>query len=60
MAAYTVSVRHLAAATSILKYDNQLSLSFPAVARKKITAIFDGGRISSDGSVMLLLLGKST
>ncbi len=28
--------------------------SFPAVGRKKITAAFDGGRITSDGGVMLL------
>ena len=27
---------------------------FPAVGRKKITATFDGGRLSSDGGVMLL------
>jgi hypothetical protein len=34
--------------------DNLLPFSFPAVQRKKITAAFDGGRISSDGGVMLL------
>ena len=34
--------------------DILLPFSFPAVARKKITAAFDGGRISSDGGVMLL------
>jgi hypothetical protein len=27
---------------------------FPAVGRKKVTAAFDGGRITSDGGVMLL------
>ena len=26
----------------------------PAVARKKVSAAFDGGRITSDGGVMLL------
>lgn len=31
-----------------------LPLSFPAVGRKKITAAFDGGHITSDGGVMLL------
>ena len=31
-----------------------LPFSFPAVARKKITAAFDGGRLTSDGGVMLL------
>jgi len=34
--------------------DNLLPFFFPAVARKKVTAAFDGGRISSDGGVMLL------
>jgi hypothetical protein len=34
--------------------DTLLPFSFPAVGRKKITAAFDGGRISSDGGVMLL------
>jgi hypothetical protein len=30
------------------------SFSFPAVNRKKLTAAFDGGRLTSDGGVMLL------
>ena len=34
--------------------DNLLPFSFPAIQRKKITAAFDGGRITSDGGVMLL------
>src|SRR5712664_1591070 len=34
--------------------DNLLPFCFPAVRREKITAAFDGGRISSDGGVMLL------
>src|ERR1700728_178388 len=34
--------------------DNLLPFSFPAVERKKVTAAFDGGRIASDGGVMLL------
>ena len=34
--------------------DNLLPFVFPAVQRKKITAAFDGGRITSDGGVMLL------
>ena len=33
-----------------------LPFSFPAVGRKKITAAFDGGRLTSDGGVMLLAL----
>jgi len=32
----------------------QLCFWFPAVGRKKVTAAFDGGRITSDGGVMLL------
>jgi transposase InsO family protein len=34
--------------------DMLLPFSFPAVKGKKITAAFDGGRITSDGGVMLL------
>jgi hypothetical protein len=30
--------------------------AFPALQGKKITAAFDGGRMSSDGGVMLLSL----
>ena len=31
---------------------------FPAVRGKKLTAAFDGGRLSSDGGVMLLAQGN--
>ena len=34
--------------------DTTLPFSFPAVRGKKLTAAFDGGRLSSDGGVMLL------
>jgi hypothetical protein len=34
--------------------DTLPSFAFPAVGRKKITAAFDGGRITSDGGVVLL------
>jgi hypothetical protein len=34
--------------------DILLPFSFPAVERKKVTAAFDGGRLTSDGGVMLL------
>lgn len=34
--------------------DNAALFSFPAVARKKLTAAFDGGRLTSDGGVLLL------
>ena len=42
------------AATPAMVEDNLLPFSFPAVERKKVTAAFDGGRITSDGGVMLL------
>lgn len=34
--------------------DSLPPFSFPAVSRKKVTAAFDGGRITSDGGVVLL------
>ncbi len=34
--------------------DTLLPFTFPAVRGKKLTAAFDGGRITSDGGVMLL------
>ena len=36
--------------------DSLLPFSFPAVGTKKVTAAFDGGRITSDGGVMLLAM----
>jgi hypothetical protein len=36
--------------------DNQLTFNLPSVSRKKVTAVFDGGRLSSDSGVMLLAL----
>jgi hypothetical protein len=38
--------------------DSLLPFSLPSVERKKITAAFDGGRISSDGGAMLLGLAE--
>jgi hypothetical protein len=35
-----------------------LPFCFPAVSRKKITAAFDGGRLSSDGGVLLLAFAE--
>jgi Transposase DDE domain group 1 len=34
--------------------DTTEPFGFPAVGRKKVTAAFDGGRLTSDGGVMLL------
>jgi hypothetical protein len=38
--------------------DTTAAFSFPAVTRKKVIAAFDGGRITSDGGVMLLSLAE--
>ena len=34
--------------------DNPLPFALPAVCRKKVNVAFDGGRLSSDGGVLLL------
>ena len=34
--------------------DSLLPFSLPSICRKKVTAAFDGGQISSDGGVLLL------
>ncbi len=33
-------------------HDKELSFDLPSVGRKKMSAAFDGGRISSDGGVL--------
>jgi hypothetical protein len=38
--------------------DSPLAVAYPAVSRKKVTAAFDGGRLSSDSGVMLLSLAE--
>src|SRR5712675_1252675 len=38
--------------------DTMLPFSFPAVHAKKITAAFDGGRLTSNGGVMLLAMAE--
>ena len=37
---------------------NLLPFTFPAVGRKPVTAAFDGGRLTSDGGVMLLAMAE--
>ena len=44
------------AATPAMTDDNRLSFNLPSVSRKKVTAAFDGGRLSSDSGVLLLAL----
>ena len=34
--------------------DTTEPFGFPAIGRKKVAAAFDGGRLTSDGGVMLL------
>ena len=38
--------------------DTVLPFSFPAVHAKKVTAAFDGGRLTSNGGVMLLAMAE--
>src|SRR5271157_1682917 len=38
--------------------DNLLPFSFPAIRGKKVAAAFDGGRLTSDGGVMLLAMAE--
>ena len=37
-----------------MEEDTLLPFAFPAVARKKVSAAFDGGMLSSDGGVLIL------
>jgi hypothetical protein len=39
--------------------DTTEPFGFPCVGRKKVTAAFDGGRLTSDGGVMLLAVAES-
>jgi len=39
---------------TVMVEDIPLPFDLPAVARKKVSAAFEGGRITSDGGVMLL------
>ena len=50
--------RTFAPATAAMTDDTIPLFSFPAVQGKKVTAAFDGGRMSSDGGVMLLSLAE--
>ena len=38
--------------------DKLLPFAFPAVCRKQVAAAFDGGRLTSDGGVMLLSMAE--
>src|SRR5271157_130457 len=45
-------------ATPAMTEDIPLTFCLPAVSRKKVTAAFDGGRLSSDSGVILLSLAE--
>ncbi len=45
---------HLKRATPAMHDDSLLPFDLPALCRKKVTAAFDGGSISSDGGLVLL------
>ena len=47
-----------APATAAMTDDTIPRFAFPAVQGKKVTAAFDGGRMSSDGGVMLLSMAE--
>ena len=40
--------------------DTALPFAFPSVRGKKLTAAFDGGRLTSDGGVLLLAAGRAS
>ena len=47
-------------ATPTVSDDSAARFSFPAVHRRKVTAAFDGGRLTSDGGVLLLAQAERT
>jgi hypothetical protein len=51
-------LRAFAPATATMTDDMIPLFSFPAIQGKKVTAAFDGGRLSSDGGVMLLSMAE--
>jgi hypothetical protein len=52
----TILLTSRLAATPAMTDDSQCTFRLPSVSRKKVTAAFDGGRLSSDSGVMLLAL----
>jgi hypothetical protein len=58
MGVETIRCASLAGATPAMPHNTALAVPYPSVARKKLTAVFDGGRLSSDSGVMLLSLAE--
>jgi hypothetical protein len=58
MGVETTLCASLAGATPAMTHDNPITFALPAVARRKVTAAFDGGRLSSDSGVLLLSLAE--
>jgi len=56
LVAYTNAIPEQEGATPAMDDDTGLLFDLPSVVRKKVSAAFDGGRISSDGGVALLAL----
>ena len=58
MGVETILCASLARATPAMNDASPITFALPAVARRKVTASFDGGRLSSDSGVMLLGLAE--
>src|SRR6516162_4404970 len=58
MGVETIQRRSNSSATPAMTDNSPLIFSLPAVSRKKVTAAFDGGRLSSDSGVILVSLAE--
>ena len=58
MGVETKHSRIVASATPAMTHDTIPPFAFPAIQGRKITADFDGGRLTSDGGVMLLAMAE--
>ena len=58
MGVETILCASLGRATPAMTDDSPISFGLPTIARKKVTAGFDGGRLSSDSGVTLLALAE--
>jgi hypothetical protein len=58
MGVKTIRCALSAGATPAMPQNTPFAVPYPSLARKKVTAAFDGGRLSSDSGVMLLSLAE--